>query len=599
MKRKALFAISSLGLGHATRTLAVINYFKIKYDITIISYGNTLHFLEEELKSSAINFMEFKDYPKLERGDGFSFYFYLLIDLIKTNFIIRNEHKKTSQIENDFDFIFSDGRYGIYSKKIPSFILSHQISFIPPKGLSFFKFFSDLSNCYYFRNFNKLFIPDFKSYDKNLAGNLSHANLLKFCKHEFVGILSSYKKINIEEDIDYLFIISGYLQDTRDKFISKLLEESKKIDGKKVFVLGDTSKKDIIELEEYDTTIYPSVTKDFRNELFCRAKVIVSRAGYTTIMDLVELDKKAILFPTPNQTEQEYLAKYYKYKNNFVICEDETEFDLQKLALKLEQTKPLYIEEKTAQSLLKIEKTIESFFRKNFFSIVMPAYNEEKYISLAIEKLSTLDYDENDYEIIVVENGSNDDTYKKASSFKSKISNLQVYSSKKGVSKAKNYGLKKVSTKSDFTIFLDADTTVDKDFLKELNNYINSNDENNLSIGTTTLKPLANYSLYDTIWYKFYDFGHWLTKTSYSIQIAKTDIAKQVEFDETLNYSEDLKFIKNMQVFGNFFFFHTKQVATSNRRFKKEGYFKTFLLWNIQALTPESFKKNRSYNTIR
>jgi hypothetical protein len=101
------------------------------------------------------------------------------------------------------------------------------------------------------------------------------------------------------------------------------------------------------------------------------------------------------------------------------------------------------------------------------------------------------------------------------------------------------------------------------------------------------------------LWYKFYDFGHWLTKTSYSIQIAKTDIAKQVKFDEKLNYSEDLKFIKNMQIFGNFFFFATDQVATSTRRFKHDGYIKTFFYWNIQALTPEYFKKNKHYSSIR
>ncbi len=599
MKQKALFAISSLGLGHATRTLSVINRFKTEYDITVISYGNTLNFLKEELKNSNTNFMELKDYPKIERGEGFYFYLYLFIDLIKTNFIIKSEHKKVLLIEDNYDFIFSDGRYGVYSKKIPSFILSHQISFIPPKGLSFFKFLTDFSNCYYFKNFNKLFIPDFESTDKNLSGNLSHTKLLKFCKHQFVGILSSYKQIDKKEDIEYLFIISGYLQDKKDRFVSKLLEESKKLKGKKIFVLGDTSKKDIMKMQEYDITIYPSATKEFRNELFCRAKVIISRTGYTTIMDLVELDKKGILFPTSDSTEQEYLAKYNKYKNYFVICEDEENFDLQKLSEKIKQTDSFGSISKTKESLEKIEKTIKSYFHKNFFSIIVPAYNEEKYISNTLEKLSVLDYDKNSYEVIVVENGSNDNTYLKATNFKEKMSNLKVYNSNKGVSIAKNFGLNKVSMKSDFTVFLDADTTLEKDFLKELNNYLNKYQEDNLSIGTTTVKPLKSDSFYDRAWFGFYDFGHWLTKTSYSLQIAKTDIAKQVGFDEELNYSEDLKFIKNMQIFGNFFFFKTAQVATSTRRFKNDGYFKTFFYWNLQAFTPERFKKHKPYSSIR
>jgi UDP:flavonoid glycosyltransferase YjiC (YdhE family) len=48
--KKALFAISSLGLGHATRTLSVIKHFAKEYKIDIISYANTLNFLKEELK---------------------------------------------------------------------------------------------------------------------------------------------------------------------------------------------------------------------------------------------------------------------------------------------------------------------------------------------------------------------------------------------------------------------------------------------------------------------------------------------------------------------------------------------------------------------
>ena len=50
--------------------------------------------------------------------------------------------------------------------------------------------------------------------------------------------------------------------------------------------------------------IYSFLSWEKRNEIFLKSKNIVSRAGYTTIMDFIELDKKAILYPTPNQTEQ-------------------------------------------------------------------------------------------------------------------------------------------------------------------------------------------------------------------------------------------------------------------------------------------------------
>ncbi len=597
--KKALFAVSSLGLGHATRSLAVIKHFIREYEITVISYGNALRFLEEELSGCNVSFIEIEDYPKLERGEGVYFYLYLFMDLIKTNFVIKSEHKVTAQIQDDFEFIFSDGRYGVNSAKVPSFLLSHQISFMPPKWLSLFKFVTDFSNYFYFKNFNKVFIADYKKYSKSLAGNLSHTSLTHFFPHDYIGIVSSYKKLDIQEDIDYLFIISGYLEDKKESFVSNLLEKAKKLDGKKVFILGDTCEDDITYIEEDNITIYPSATKDFRNELFCRAKIIASRTGYTTIMDLVELDKKAILFPTSNSTEQEYLASYHKYKDYFVICEDEDNFDLKELSGKLEQTTPLNPTNKTKEALINIERTVKSYFHKNFFSIVVPVFNEEKYLSDTIDKLINLDYDSSKFEIIIVENGSTDKSYLIAKSFEQSLGNIKVYQSEKGVSKAKNMGLKYADKESDFTIFLDADTLLEKDFLNELNNYLNKNTQNNLTIGTTAIKPAYSNSWYDRCWYKFFDIGHRITKTSYSIQIAKTSVAREVKFDEELNYSEDLKFIKTMMIFGDFFFLGTKQVATSTRRFRRDGYLKTLFYWNIQALTPEKFKKHKPYSSVR
>ena len=596
--KKALFAVSSLGLGHATRSLAVIKHFIKEYEITVISYGNALKFLQEELSEYDVAFIEVKDYPLLERGEGVCFYLYLLTDLVKTNFIIKNEHEVTARIQDEYEFIFSDGRYGVYSVKTPSFLLSHQISFMPPKWLGFFKFVTDFSNYFYFKNFNKVFIADYKRYDKSLAGNLSHTAFTHFFPHEYVGIVSSYKKIDINEDIDYLFIISGYLKEKKENFVSKLLEQAKKLDGKKVFILGDTSTKEVQHIQG-DITIYPSATKELREELFSRAKIVVSRTGYTTIMDLVELDKRAILFPTPNSTEQEYLASYHKYKDYFVICEDENSFDLKELADKVVQTVPLNVSSKTGEALKYIDKSIKSYFHKHFFSIIVPVFNEEKYLDETIEKLSKLDYDKDCFEIIIVENGSTDESYKIAKSYEQSIENLKVYHSEKGVSKAKNFGLKQTSEKSDFSVLLDADTLLERDFLLELNNYLNKNADKNLCIGTTAVKPADSNSWYDKCWYKFFDIAHKITKTSYSIQIAKTSIAREAKFDEELNYSEDLKFIKTMMIFGNFFFLNTNQVATSSRRFKQDGYFKTLIYWNIQAFTPEKFKKHKPYSYVR
>ena len=65
------------------------------------------------------------------------------------------------------------------------------------------------------------------------------------------------------------------------------------------------------------------------NKVILESNLIICRPGYSTIMDLSKLNKKAFFIPTPGQTEQEYLAKLFKQKK---ICyfQEQDQFDLQK-----------------------------------------------------------------------------------------------------------------------------------------------------------------------------------------------------------------------------------------------------------------------------
>ena len=57
-----------------------------------------------------------------------------------------------------------------------------------------------------------------------------------------------------------------------------------------------------------------------------RARLIVSRSGYTTMMELAELGKRALLIPTPGQTEQEYLADlHYRAGHYYAVQQSKLE----------------------------------------------------------------------------------------------------------------------------------------------------------------------------------------------------------------------------------------------------------------------------------
>lgn len=364
MSKKALFAVSTLGLGHATRTLPIIKHYLQKgFQIDLVSYWNALAYLKQELQWENVRFLDLVEYPALERGTGIIFFLMLVPDLLITYIRICQEEKFLKKLEkkSDYCFIFSDGKYWFSSKKTKSYLLSHQLAFEIPRPFCLAQGIMDYFNQTYFKKFDMIFIPDYENTQYNLAGKLSHPAWIKNIKHKYIGILSSlttHYEENKQKTIDYLFTISGYLLNHKKSFIKKLLEEAKSLKGSKVFLLWDSKQKDYYHHDtKNNIEIFGCLGGKEKEIRFQQAKTIIARAGYTTIMDLIELNKPAILFPTPYQTEQTYLAKYLKKKNYFVIGKEKDQ--LLELIKHLKKTEKFAPPSKTKEALEIIYSTIQ------------------------------------------------------------------------------------------------------------------------------------------------------------------------------------------------------------------------------------------------
>ncbi|MHB8810177.1 MAG: glycosyltransferase [Desulfobulbaceae bacterium] len=602
---RALFAVSSLGLGHATRTLAVIReYLRRGYAITVVSTGNALAFLRMELaEESTVEFQEMHDYPPLERGAGWRLYWYLLVDLLRTWGVIRREYRAVQAIAADYDFIFSDGRYGFHSPWTPSFILSHQIAFIPPKGLWETSWLTENINIAALRKFDCLFIPDYHWPSLNLAGHLAHSPNLHRCRHRYIGILSSYLRRDLAEDIDYLFVISGYLLEHKGSFVRDLLEQASRLPGRKVFVLGVTDGDDDLytRYRREDLEIYPMASGALRQELFNRARVVISRAGYSTVMDLVEHGKRALLIPTPNQTEQEYLAYFLSSQQFFTVRTQAAGFELENALRSCEQTRLIRPPWETEESVRRLTAGVDELLHQHFFSIIVPAHNEEAELPATLQCLLSQNYPGHRFEIIIVENGSTDATLRIALAARDEHTGgrVMVLQSERGVSRAKNVGLTILAPESDWVVFCDADTRLGPHFLHHLNTWLNRHGGADLSVGTCAVRPQPAGSLYGRAWFAYYDLVHRLGKSSFAIQIARTAIARGILFREDLHFAEDLLFIRECRRYGRFFFVPTDQASTSTRRFETRGYLRQGLRWLYQALLPLRLKMNQPYDVIR
>jgi hypothetical protein len=135
-------------------------------------------------------------------------------------------------------------------------------------------------------------------------------------KAYYAGIISSVKKIDLSEDLDFLIIISG--PEPQRTILEKIiLNQVQELPGEKILLLGRPQDNFEIKLDSC-TTVRSYATEEEKIVLMNRAKFIISRSGYTTMMDMAELGKKCGFFiPTPGQTEQEYLSQYYNEKKWF------------------------------------------------------------------------------------------------------------------------------------------------------------------------------------------------------------------------------------------------------------------------------------------
>ncbi|MFO7810025.1 MAG: glycosyltransferase family protein [Candidatus Delongbacteria bacterium] len=320
-RRKILYAVLNWGIGHATRSLPLLRGLGKDHDITVMSTGRSLELLRSELPD--IRFIDHPDYSVKYTKKGGSLLLSLFFQIPKILLKLKEEHRFTEKLveEQKFDRIISDNRYGIYSKKIPSYFLTHQIRFKLSEKLRYLEIFSEYFNKLYFRNYRKVFIPDEKE-DINLSGDLSHRrSFVENPKISYIGLLADLncKKPDIYSDI--LFIISGP-EPQRSIFEDKILSQSPLLQGKKIIVRGVTEKYE--KRVTGDSEIYSCVNRDKLSAMIRGAKLIVSRPGYSTVMEVASYGKRALFVPTPGQTEQEYLARYYVEKGYFSFVGQES-----------------------------------------------------------------------------------------------------------------------------------------------------------------------------------------------------------------------------------------------------------------------------------
>lgn len=238
----------------------------------------------------------------------------ILFQFSKIKSVIRQEQKLLEKIviENSIDVVISDNRFGLFNKQTENIFITHQIKIVAP----FFLGYATKFNLNYIHNFSRVWVPDHKNQSERLSGNLSDSDAVSI-PVEYIGPQSALSIFDLDiatiDRSDYLILLSG-VEPQRTILENSLIDKFKFSNKKITLVRGSDTE---VKIENKNISVINFAYGAELKKLILSAETIICRSGYSTLMDLNFLKKeKLILVPTPGQTEQKYLAQYWKEKFN-------------------------------------------------------------------------------------------------------------------------------------------------------------------------------------------------------------------------------------------------------------------------------------------
>jgi len=318
------------GLGHATRCIPVIDALQARgAEVVLASSGSALTLLQGHYPG--LEAVELPTYPLRfsAKKNQVGMMLQQIPGLIR---MIRREHRWLKQYvkANHIDAIISDHRLGMWHPEVESVLIAHQLAIQPPTGMQVLGPLLFRMHWRYVNKFDQIWVPDTAD-EQNLSGSLVPDRIRELPKVSFIGPLSHLAsqsepaKEGWPDRVPLLIILSG-LEPQRNLLEKIIRKEVKKWKQEAILVQGLSGK---IRREQEGNLLIINFLASQELAFLCqKAEVVISRSGYSSLMDYMALGKqRLILIPTPGQTEQEYLAQRMM-NQQIALVQQQDEVDL-------------------------------------------------------------------------------------------------------------------------------------------------------------------------------------------------------------------------------------------------------------------------------
>jgi predicted glycosyltransferase len=240
---------------------------------------------------------------------GGTFIAKILAQIPKILGAIRREQQwlRETQARHHFDLVISDNRYGLKINGLRSVIMTHQLNIITGFGTG-----ADwlIRKLHYriLEKFDECWIVD-EQENGGLAGKLSHPHHIP-SNALYAGLLSQLRPSARSVQNNSILILLSGPEPMRGILEEALFQQATSATEYHFHIVaGNPSGVARTDLPVHITYTTYANAEDLALAL-SDAQLVICRSGYSTLMDLVVFEKKALLIPTPGQSEQEYLAGY-------------------------------------------------------------------------------------------------------------------------------------------------------------------------------------------------------------------------------------------------------------------------------------------------
>ena len=331
-KIKILISPLDWGLGHATRCVPLLKRLQeCGHSIIIASSNHAKALLQKEFPD--FYFTELPGYNITYSKHKRLLPVKILLQLPKIFFLVKKEKKILENLveKHNIDLVISDNRFGLYTNKVPCVFITHQLHI--KASSSWMEKIIRRLNYHFINKFTECWIPDLET-APNLSGELSHPEKMPSVPVIYIGPLSRFTETGTGKIKYAAAIILSGPEPQRSLLEEKLLHVlAKRTDEKFLLIRGLPGHTEILSATD-NISVYNHLSTAEMQDAVEECEYIISRSGYTTIMEMLSLKKKTILIPTPGQTEQEYLASCLMQQQWAFCCSQDDDFETQYILAK-------------------------------------------------------------------------------------------------------------------------------------------------------------------------------------------------------------------------------------------------------------------------